>query len=182
MKSVKRDKVKFYDRKSKTVHNVGYEAFVQLIEPKNIRIIRADKKHDDYEFIAINELSNNRYKIRTCTSTRNFRYVNGVGQGISWMLTKIDETVYSDDLFYCLIQVIDDKVEDRYFFRFFLVPSKLVADFIKRTIKEWLENKKSRSKNNNVRQFVLGTKDINFSYETIVPYFEDYEDNWEQLK
>lgn len=59
----------------------------------------------------------------------------------AWMMKDKHEKLIDDDLFYCFVNISQDTKR----FRFFMVPSKVVAEYVKRQHKLWLDQKESHS-------------------------------------
>jgi len=74
------------------------------------------------------------------------------GSRPEWVLSKKAETFYADNLFYVFVNLKGPGERPD----FYIVPSKVVADFVRRTHREWLETpgKKGQAhKDNPVRKF-----------------------------
>ena len=105
------------------------------------------------------------------------------GEVLEWGHMKVKhETLKDENLFYCFVSLADDKRHDKTCFRFFIVPSKVVARYVKREHKFWLlkESREGHPHNDNpMRTFRLGSKGKKYNIET--PTVEEYENNWSQL-
>ena len=88
-----------------------------------------------------------------------------------WMVGSAAEKHDDPSLFYCFVS-IDPKT---YQYRFFVVPSRIVAEYVKTEHYVWLKSKPTH-KTSEMRQFRLGTKVEKYPFKT--PFVEDYEDNW----
>lgn len=89
------------------------------------------------------------------TATRQIAIQVKTNQGSkpAWVLNEKAETFYADDLFYVFVNL--KSAEERP--DFYVVPSKVVADLVRSSHREWLETpgqKGQSHKDNPVRQFL----------------------------
>ena len=77
------------------------------------------------------------------------------------------------NLFYCFVNISANTKQ----FKFYIVPSGVVADYVKTTHALWLDEKESHSRKTAMRIFRIGTKSE--KYPTPTPTVEKYEDNWD---
>jgi hypothetical protein len=89
----------------------------------------------------------------------------------AWMMQKKHEDIKDKDLFYCFVNMGKDKKT----FKFFVVPSSVVATYVREQHKWWLDHTENR-KDTPMRTFRVGSKTEKYSIST--PCIEDYEDNW----
>jgi hypothetical protein len=92
-----------------------------------------------------------------------------------WMMDRKHEAHVDPLLFYCFV-IIWKRTKK---FCFFIVPSKVVARYVKREHQLWRREKKKerkRVKHTNMRVFRVGFK--NEKYAIATPTTEEYEDNW----
>jgi hypothetical protein len=89
-----------------------------------------------------------------------------------WMLNEKHERIASPSLFYCFVRLSEGSKESK----FFIVPSKIVASYVKKSHALWLRSKKSH-KNTSMRTFRIGLK--GHPYKLRPPFAEEYEDNWD---
>jgi hypothetical protein len=95
------------------------------------------------------------------------------GQTVSvWMMQKKHETISSENLFYCFVNIGKQTSA----FRFFIVPSAKVATYVKAEHKLWL-NQNKEHKDSEMRTFRIGLKEE--KYRIFTPSSQDYENNWE---
>jgi hypothetical protein len=94
----------------------------------------------------------------------------------SWpMNKKHEEGIYaSADLFYCFVNIDEDKR-----FRYFIVPSIKVADYVKEEHQLWEDDKKHNP--TDMREFRLGIKGEEYAVKSTL-FAEDYENMWGLLK
>ncbi len=82
------------------------------------------------------------------------------------------EKISDPNLFYCFVEISDDAQR----FRFFIVPSRVVAKYVREQHNVWLKHGHSKT-TTTMRQFRLGTKEEKYPIAT--PTVEEYENNWE---
>ena len=89
--------------------------------------------------------------------------VFGEGRFYKWPMSAKHESVAQDDVVYCFVALSEPDVRPR----FFLVPSRDVAQYVKWEHKHWLASRPKRIKDNPHRTFRIEEND---------PH--GYEDNW----
>jgi len=94
-----------------------------------------------------------------------------------WRMLEHHETISHRNLFYCF--VLMDKVGDSLQFKFFILPSKVVSDYVKKEHSCWQSQKKREGKIT-IRTFRLG-KDDGFKYPVKTPLASKYENKWSIL-
>lgn len=95
----------------------------------------------------------------------------------AWIMNKKHETIISPNLFYCFVN-IGKQTND---FKFYIVPSKIVAQYVKAQHNLWLSTKKKGENNaktfiTELRQFRIGYKKEKYILKTAS--VEQYENNW----
>ena len=88
-----------------------------------------------------------------------------------------DETKDAN-LFYCFVNIIKETGQ----FKFYVIPAKIVAAYIKEENAVWHEEKKKEGKKvkiTNMRQFRLGLRGEEYKKIPSTPTGEDYENNWD---
>ena len=92
-------------------------------------------------------------------------------------MSKKNEDVDISTLFYCFVNIS----KDTHLFKFYIVPSKIVARYIKEEHQLWIDEKKKEEKkvkyDTDMRLFRMGIKGEKYTIST--PTAEQYEDNWE---
>jgi hypothetical protein len=91
------------------------------------------------------------------------------------MMNKKHETITSPNLFYCFVNIS----KDTSVFKFYIVPSRVVAKYVKEQHAFWLEMKRKEGKevkDTDMRILRIGTKDEKYPVPT--PFAEQYENNW----
>ena len=91
----------------------------------------------------------------------------------AWMMRDKHEQLKDPKLFYCFVNISSDTKQ----FRFFIVPSHVVADYVREENQLWLGEKESRSKEATMRTFRIGTDAERYPIQT--PTIEKYENNWD---
>ncbi len=146
----------------------GYDANMTLGNTKGVDILVSNPK------------SQKMYQLEVKTNYRNSR--NGPSNSIvhgrsvsGWMMKAFHEKIVAPNLFYCFVNI--DKDTD--LFKFYIVPSRLVAKYVKNQHKLWLKEKKKEGKkvkNGEMRIFRIGLKGE--KYKEQMPIAEKYQDNW----
>jgi hypothetical protein len=88
------------------------------------------------------------------------------------MMSEKHESMTAHNLFYCFVNISQDTKR----FRFHIVPSKVVASYVKAEHALWISDKATSKQENTMRTFRLGTKAEKYPIPT--PTIEEYEDNW----
>lgn len=114
------------------------------------------------------------YKIEVKTSYDQKPSKSKLKKTLSWIMGKKNEKLTDPNLFYCFVN-INSKGD----FRFFVVPSIIVAKYVRESHQHWLKTDRKR-KDNPIRNFRLGLRGKNYSVET--PLLIDYENKWELFK
>lgn len=140
----------------------GYDANMMLGRTKNVDVLVADPNTG--RMLKLEVKTNRR------SSDRNSQLF---GKFLSaWIMGEKHEQIRDPDLFYCFVNINTDTKR----FRFFIVPSKVVADYVKAQHKVWLESDDNHSRINTVRTFRIGMESEKYPIPT--PTVEKYEDNW----
>jgi hypothetical protein len=95
----------------------------------------------------------------------------------SWQMHEKHERIRDPDLFYCFVHINarpTDAPKDA--FRFFIVPSAVVAKYVKAEHQAWLRNN-SAHRTSPRRLFRIGLPNDR-KIEVPAPLASDYEDNW----
>lgn len=93
-----------------------------------------------------------------------------------WIMDEKHETSVDTSLFYCFVIVWQRTKTSR----FFIIPSKVVARYVREQHKLWLSEKRKEGKK--VKDTEMRTLRIGFEgqeYRISTPTAEEYEDNWE---
>ncbi|OGE82400.1 MAG: hypothetical protein A3B10_02900 [Candidatus Doudnabacteria bacterium RIFCSPLOWO2_01_FULL_44_21] len=141
----------------------GYDANMTLGHTKSVDILVSNpKNHQMYQL----EVKTNFASSRSQGSNSKL-----FGKIVSaWIMGDKHETITSPNLFYCFVNI----GRDTNVFRFFIVPSKAVAEYVK------VQHQLFRSNGGNdnpMRMFRIGLKAEQYAIPT--PTVEQYENNWE---
>jgi len=148
----------------------GYDASMTLGRTKGVDILISDPK------------KNRMYKLEVKTNLKNIRaepaHSKMFGEIVSeWIMNAKHESIVDPDLFYCFVNI--ERGAGR--FHFYIVPSKIVAKYVKKEHEFW-HKKHRRRKNNatNMRLFRIGLKGCSYKIKT--PTKEQCENNWNFTK
>lgn len=144
----------------------GYIANMTLGHTKGIDILVAEPK-----------AAGRMLKLEVKTNYHSSRSGGGTstifGKFLSaWMMGEKHEIITDPDLFYCFVTIN----QSTNIFRFFIVPSKVVAEYVKKEHQIWIDGD-SKRKNNIMRTFRMGVAGEKYRLPT--PIDKKYEDNWD---
>ena len=142
----------------------GFDANLTLGNTKGVDVLVSNPETGKMRRLEVKTHSNNK-------PYNNKDFGRVVGQ---WTMTEKHETIIDKDLFYCFVTI---DAEDNHF-DFYVVPSKVVADFIKNSHQYWLATDSKRNDNPR-RAFQLGSR--KYKYEFKIPMSEQYEGKWNLL-
>lgn len=143
----------------------GFDANLTLGNTKSVDIFLSNPETGKMRRLEVKTHSNNKPY-----NNENF------GRIISqWRMDERHENIRDKDLFYCFVSI----ERNTNHFEFYIVPSAIVADFLKRSHQHWLESGPHRV-DNPMRAFQLGSKA--FKYPIKMPLAEKYCRYWDQLK
>ena len=148
----------------------GFDASLTLGNTKGVDILVSNPANDDMFRVEVKTtIKNTGEKI---SHSELFGDVENI-----WMLSEKNESIINDKLLYCLVS-IDSKTN---IFSYYIVPSKIVANYLKAEAKLWFGAEKRKiTKTAGMRHFRLGVK--NFNYKIPTPIANDYKNNWNLLK
>jgi hypothetical protein len=92
------------------------------------------------------------------------------GNGFTWVMGEKHETINNPNLFYCFVNI----EKDANTFTFFIVPSHVVAKYVRESHQFWLDQ--TDGKDSSVRQFRLGIAKEDYLIDT--PLAKKYENKW----
>ena len=146
----------------------GYDANMTLGHTKGVDILVSNPK------------TGRMLKLEVKTNFRSSRSAGGnsrlFGRFLSaWMMNKKHEEMRDPSLFYCFVNIGEDTKR----FRFFIVPSDIVTDYVSRQHQLWLKDKETHSRENTMRTFRIGL--ANERYPIPTPTADEYEDKWSLL-
>ena len=99
-----------------------------------------------------------------------FGYVIG-----GWMMSKEGENVFDLNLFYCFVMYAAKETKEEKF-RFFVLPSKVVAAYLRNEHQYFRRAKRKKGEKTPIRIFRLGFKGEKYAVPT--PLVEEYENRW----
>lgn len=96
------------------------------------------------------------------------------GHTISWVMGDKNENIIDSQLFYVFVTFLTNKD-----FRFFVVPSLVVANYVKEEHQYWRSSRNNQVEITSMRSFRIGL-DLD-GYPINTPLASEYEDKWELL-
>jgi hypothetical protein len=148
----------------------GYDASLTLGHTKNIDILVFDPRTERrYEV----EVKTNLEARNRDSDSRLFgKFVT------DWQMSAKHEKVEAPNLFYCFVHINSSrKNPSQYSFRFFIVPSAVVAEFVRESHQVWLKDNPAH-RNTDRRLFLIGLPNDR-QIAVPPPLASLYEDNWE---
>jgi hypothetical protein len=143
----------------------GFDANLTLGHTKGVDILVSDPK------------IGNMFRIEVKTSYANKpAQVRLFGYVLSWIMSEKHENLVDPKLFYCFVNI----EKQTNLFRFFIVPSAIVASYVKEEHQWWQQHRKEHERKaiNTVRQFRIGLDDDGNKYSIPTPLAKDYENKW----
>lgn len=143
----------------------GYDANMTLGNTKCVDILVS---HPDTGKMYQLEVKTNFRNSRNSPSESKLfgKTVNG------WIMKKMHEKIKSTNLFYCFVNI----GRNTGLFKFYILPSEVVAKYVKESHKYWLSADK-KHKDTAMRILRIGLKGEKYAIAT--PIAELYENNWE---
>jgi len=146
----------------------GYDANLTLGRTKGVDILVSDPQ------------TGKMCKLEVKTNYKSSRSAGGssrlFGNYISaWIMNEKHESLHDKSLFYCFVNISQEGQS----FRFFIVPSIVVAQYVQKQHKLWLDEKESHSRKNKMRTFRIGLRGEKFPILT--PTVEEFENKWDLL-
>jgi len=129
------------------------------------------------DILVSNPISHQMYQLEVKTNFENSRNQPSesklFGKSVSgWIMNKKQETIIAPNLFYCFVNI--SKTTSA--FKFYIVPSAVVAQYIKESHTYWLRADK-KHRDSDMRQFRMGIKGEKYLIPTATA--EQYENNWD---
>lgn len=145
----------------------GFVANMTLGNTKGIDILVADPKGK--RMLKLEVKTNHRGSRSGGSKSKDFgNFVSG------WIMSEKHEQIDDPSLFFCFVNIS----RDRKGFRFYIVPSAAVANYVRREHQHWLAGAaKGKRKDTTMRVFRLGHASEEYPIPT--PTVEQYEDNWD---
>ena len=150
----------------------GYEASLTLGHTKNVDILVFDPTTNKSRQI---EVKTNFERRNRHSDSRLF------GKFITdWQMHRKHETIAMPDLYYCFVHINSPRTEpSKYSFRFFVVPSDLVAAYVRDEHALWLRDDPAH-KTSDRRLFRIGLENDR-EIAVPAPLGSRFEDNWGQI-
>lgn len=143
----------------------GFDANMTLGHTKGVDILASDPK------------TGRMFKVEVKTSFAGQpAHSKLFGHTLSWMMSDKHEEISDPNLFYCFVNI----ERQTSVFRFFIVPSDVVAKYVKAQHKYWLDQSPGQTSKDleiPMRQFRIGVDDAEYQIPT--PLAKDYENKWE---
>lgn len=149
----------------------GFDANMTLGNTKSVDILVADP------------LTGNMFKIEVKTHYGNkSSHTKLFGHTLDWVMSEKQENIIASNLFYIFVRIEKEANS----FRFFIVPSSVVANYVKESHKRWKEHGtkegKKLSEDNKVRVFRIGLDEQGDEIHPLLlppPLAKDYENRWD---
>lgn len=148
----------------------GYDANITLGHTKSVDILVSDPKTGKlYQLeVKTNYISD---KKKPSVSKIHGKFIN------DWIMGEKNESINIPTLFYCFVNISKDTHD----LRFYIVPSKVVARYVKEEHQLWIDEKIKEGKkvklDTDMRLFRMGLKGEKYQIKT--PTAEEYENNWD---
>jgi hypothetical protein len=149
----------------------GYDANMTLGNTKGVDILVSNPKNGKM------------YRVEVKTNYRDIKNKPSKSKihgkiWSNWIMNKFHETIIDPELFYCFVNIC----KKTNIFKFYIVPSRIVAKYVKDQHKLWLKLKRKENKkikDTSMRLFRIGLKNEKYLINT--PTTEKYENNWNFL-
>lgn len=142
----------------------GYDANMTLGHTKGVDILVSDPStHQMHQLEVKTNFQNSRNQ--PSNSKLFGRTLSG------WIMNKKHETIDDPNLFYCFVNIS----KDTSVFKFYIVPSDIVASYVKEEHALWLKADR-KHKDSLMRMFRIGLEKE--KYQVPTPVAEKYENNW----
>jgi hypothetical protein len=150
----------------------GYDAALTLGHTKNVDILVFDPATNTSRQL---EVKTNLEQRNGPTNSRLFgKFITG------WQMDRKHETIASPDLFYCFVHINTPRTgPSKYSFRYFVVPSEIVAVYVRDEHALWLRDNPSH-RTSDRRMFRIGLPNEQ-EFPEPAPLASLYEDNWGQI-
>jgi hypothetical protein len=143
----------------------GFDANMTLGNTKSVDILVADPLTENMFKLEVKTHANHRPSLSTL-----------FGHTLDWILSEKHESIIASNLFYVFVSI----AKEAQFFRFFIVPSDVVAKYVQEQTKYWLATRiKEVRGDNKIRMFRIGIDDVQQNYPIYTPLAKDYENRWD---
>lgn len=144
----------------------GYDANMTLGNTKGVDILASDPKTDKMYKIEVKTKLDTR-KSTTNSDSRLFGKIVS-----SWIMGEKHESITRPNLWYCFVLI----TESTKITRFFIVPSEVVAAYVRAEHQLWLKEENKIHNATPMRNFRIGVEKETYRIKT--PTTKQYEDNW----
>lgn len=144
----------------------GYDANVTLGHTKHVDILVSDPDSGGMYRVEVKTSGNQDAKGSAAIRSPFW------GHCYAWRMSKKHEDIIDPSLFYCFVNFAG---LERASFRFFIVPSEIVAGYLAVSHQLWLRGDPNR-KDSAIREFRLALQEDGYPLPT--PLAERYENNW----
>ena len=143
----------------------GYNANMTLGNTKSVDILLADPR------------TGKMFKIEVKTHYRNSPEHSALfGHNLGWVMSQKHEGIIDPNLYYVFVNIRNDTG----LFRFFIIPSNIVAKYVKEQHEYWLSSLENPMASDTImRKFRIGLDDNGYDIET--PLAKDFENAWNLL-
>lgn len=145
----------------------GYDANLTLGHTKHVDILVSDP--DTGRMYKL-EVKTSGYQRAQGGAGKRSRFF---GYNYEWMMGKKHADIVDSSLFYCFVNIAGEEGTS---FRFFIVPSEVVATYVKAQHQLWLDEDRNH-KDTPMRVFRLALEEDGYPLPT--PSANQYENNWE---
>lgn len=146
-----------------------YDASMTLGHTKGVDILVSDPRSKKMHRLEVK--TNLRKNDKDVAKSKIFGRVMG-----GWIMSEKHETIDDPSLFYCFVIIWQRTKKSR----FFIIPSRVVARYVREQHQLWLTEKRKegkRVKDSKMRNLRIGFEGKKYPIPT--PTAEEYEDNWE---
>lgn len=146
----------------------GYDANMTLGNTKSVDILLTNPR------------TGNMHKIEVKTHYRNTpTHSKLFGHTLGWIMSEKHETITDPNLYYIFVNITEDNNTD--VFRYFIVPSILVANHVREQHEYWIKNGENKVNGDTLmRKFRIGLDESGYAIST--PLAKDYENKWDYFK
>ena len=144
----------------------GFDANLTLGHTKNVDILVSDPTSGEMYRL---EVKTTGYRSSRGSAAKRSRLF---GYNFDWLMGSKHEHVIDSSLFYCFVNIDGDEGTS---FRFFIVPSRVVAEYVRAQHQLWLDQDSSH-KDTSMRVFRLALERDGYPIPT--PSAERYENDW----
>lgn len=144
----------------------GYDANMTLGNTKNVDILVSNPKNGMM------------YRLEVKTSHNDKpTFAKLFGRALTWVMSEKHEIITDPNLFYCFVNI----EKETNLFRFFILPSKSVAEYVKNQHNYWLNRDEGKHTVNPtaIRVFRIGVDETGYAIPTAL--IKDCENRWDLL-